>query len=47
MGIAEGGEIACAELVTHRVPARDAAAAFEMLDARPEEALQVVLDFTA
>jgi 2-desacetyl-2-hydroxyethyl bacteriochlorophyllide A dehydrogenase len=47
MGIAEGGEIACAELVTHRVPAREAATAFEMLDERPHEALQVVLDFGA
>lgn len=47
MGIAEAGVIRCAELVTHRIPAREAAAAFEMLDRRPHEALQVVLDFTS
>lgn len=47
MGMAEAGVVRCADLVTHRVPARDAAAAFAMLDERPHEALQVVLDFTA
>jgi 2-desacetyl-2-hydroxyethyl bacteriochlorophyllide A dehydrogenase len=47
MGLAESGAVRCAELVTHRVPARDAASAFELLDQRPHEALQVVLDFTA
>ncbi len=47
MAIAEAREVRCTELVTHRIPAREAAAAFEMLDARPDEALQVVLDFSA
>jgi threonine dehydrogenase-like Zn-dependent dehydrogenase len=34
-------------LVTHVVPAADAAEAFALLDARTEGALQVVLDFSA
>ena len=33
-------------LVTHRVPAAHAAQAYEVLDQRPTEALQIVLDYT-
>lgn len=33
-------------LISHVIPAREAADAFRLLDERPEEAIQVVLDFT-
>jgi 2-desacetyl-2-hydroxyethyl bacteriochlorophyllide A dehydrogenase len=39
------GRLALRELVTHVVAADDAPAAFEMLDATPQAALQVVLDY--
>ncbi len=41
------GRLRLSELVTHVVPAEDAPAAFEMLDAAPQDALQVVLDYRA
>lgn len=39
------GQLRLTDLITHTVPAEDAPAAFEMLDASPEAALQVVLDY--
>lgn len=45
LALAVDGRIDPAGLVTHVVPARDAAAAYRMLDQRPYEALQVVLTF--
>jgi 2-desacetyl-2-hydroxyethyl bacteriochlorophyllide A dehydrogenase len=38
-------ELPLATLVTHRFAFRDAASAYEMLDRKPEECLQVVLDY--
>lgn len=38
-------ELPLAALVTHRFPFREAAAAYELLERRPGEALQVVLDY--
>jgi len=43
--LAQDGVLRLTDLVTHMVPAEEAAAAFEMLDSAPEEALQVVLDY--
>ncbi|HYI33667.1 MAG TPA: oxidoreductase, partial [Glaciibacter sp.] len=40
------GQLKLSDLITHTVPAEEAPAAFEMLDATPEAALQVVLDYT-
>ena len=37
-------ELPLSGLVTHRFPRRDAAAAYELLDQRPEECMQVVLE---
>lgn len=39
------GRLRLRDLVSHTVPARNAPAAFVMLDERPQEALQVVLDY--
>jgi 2-desacetyl-2-hydroxyethyl bacteriochlorophyllide A dehydrogenase len=39
------GRLRLADLITHTMPAREAPAAFSMLDTAPEEALQVVLDY--
>ena len=47
MHLALSGAIAPAELVTHRVPVRDAANLFQVLDESPAEVLQAVLDFAA
>jgi threonine dehydrogenase-like Zn-dependent dehydrogenase len=41
------GQLRLTDLITHTVPAREAPAAFAMLDASPDEALQVVLDYGA
>ncbi len=41
------GRLMLTDLVTHTFPAEDAAAAFELLDAAGESALQVVLDYGA
>jgi 2-desacetyl-2-hydroxyethyl bacteriochlorophyllide A dehydrogenase len=38
-------ELPLSQLVTHRFPFRQAAAAYELLDRAPEECLQVVLDY--
>ena len=38
-------ELPLSELITHRLPLDQAAAAYELLDHRPEECLQVVLDY--
>jgi len=40
------GALDAASLVTHRFDIADAAAAYELLDTRPEAALQTVLDFS-
>ncbi len=40
------GHLKLTDLITHSMPAEEAPAAFEMLDASPETALQVVLDYT-
>jgi 2-desacetyl-2-hydroxyethyl bacteriochlorophyllide A dehydrogenase len=39
------GLVDTASLVSHRVPVEDAAGAYELLDRRPADALQVVLEF--
>lgn len=46
MQLALDGSIACAELVTHRAPAAEAASLFARLDESPAGVLQAVLDFT-
>ena len=38
-------ELPLSDLITHRFPLDQAAAAYELLDHRPEECLQVVLDY--
>ena len=43
----QAGQLQLTDLITHTVPAREAPAAFAMLDASPDEALQVVLDYGA
>jgi 2-desacetyl-2-hydroxyethyl bacteriochlorophyllide A dehydrogenase len=45
MGLAAGGRLSLEPLVTHVVPAEDAADAFRLLDEHPEDAVQVVLEF--
>lgn len=40
------GRLELAELITHVVSAEEAPMAFEMLDTAPEQAMQVVLDYT-
>ena len=45
MDLAARGDVRCTPLITHRVPAHDAPAVYELLDARPHEVLQAVLDF--
>ena len=45
MNLAAEGRVELAPLVSHRFPFRAAADAFELLDQRPEEAVQVVLEF--
>ncbi|MGH3756265.1 zinc-dependent alcohol dehydrogenase [Actinophytocola sp.] len=44
--LAAEGAVDPVGLVTHRVRVADAAAAYELIDERPAEALQVVLDYT-
>ncbi|MFC0681719.1 zinc-binding dehydrogenase [Lysobacter korlensis] len=46
IALAESGRLDVLSLISHQVPYRDAADAYRMLDERPGEALQVVLDFT-
>jgi threonine dehydrogenase-like Zn-dependent dehydrogenase len=45
MGLALSGKVQVHPLITHLVPATEAAALFQLLDERPAEALQAVLDF--
>ncbi|CAN5405962.1 zinc-binding alcohol dehydrogenase [soil metagenome] len=45
MALVEDGEIDVRPLVSHVLPVRDVASAYALLDERPEDALQVVLDF--
>lgn len=45
MGLVQAGQIDLAPLISRVVPARQAAAAYRMLDEEPGHALQVVLDF--
>ena len=42
----EGVMLELASLVSHVIPAAQVAEAFRLLDERPDEAVQVVLDFT-
>jgi 2-desacetyl-2-hydroxyethyl bacteriochlorophyllide A dehydrogenase len=46
MDLAIGGTVRCAELVTHRFPAREAAGVYRALDQEPRSVLQAVLDFS-
>ena len=46
MDLITSGRVCAGELITQRFPAADAPHAFELLHATPQEALQVVLDFT-
>jgi threonine dehydrogenase-like Zn-dependent dehydrogenase len=46
MQLAVGGSVRYADLVTHRVPMRDAAQLYQTLDEAPRSVLQGVLDFT-
>jgi len=45
MDLAGRDEVRCTPLITHCVAAREAAAIYEVLDTRPQEVLQAVLDF--
>jgi threonine dehydrogenase-like Zn-dependent dehydrogenase len=45
MDLAARGDVRCTPLITHRVPAHDAPRMYELLDSRPHEVLQAVLDF--
>jgi 2-desacetyl-2-hydroxyethyl bacteriochlorophyllide A dehydrogenase len=45
LDLAAAGQVDTASLVSHRVPVADAAEAYALLDERPAEALQVVLEF--
>ena len=47
MRLAIGGDVRCAELITHRVPAADAASLYHLIDEQPQAVLQAVLDFSA
>jgi 2-desacetyl-2-hydroxyethyl bacteriochlorophyllide A dehydrogenase len=46
LSLAHDGRLALDDLVTHVIPATKASDAFEMLDKTPQDALQVVLDYT-
>lgn len=45
LDLENAGRLRFDDLITHTVPAEDAARAFEMLDTAPADALQVVLDY--
>ena len=45
MDLVARGRVALDPLVTHVMPFREAAAAFELLDTRPEKVMQTVLSF--
>jgi 2-desacetyl-2-hydroxyethyl bacteriochlorophyllide A dehydrogenase len=46
MDLAMRGTVRCAELVTHRIPVRNAADLFRLIDEQPQSVLQAVLDFS-
>jgi 2-desacetyl-2-hydroxyethyl bacteriochlorophyllide A dehydrogenase len=45
MDLAARGDVRCTPLVTHRVAPADAPAIYDLLDTRPQDVLQAVLDF--
>jgi 2-desacetyl-2-hydroxyethyl bacteriochlorophyllide A dehydrogenase len=45
MSLVAEGRLDLVPLISHTIPARQAAEAFDLLDRRPEQAVQVVLDF--
>jgi threonine dehydrogenase-like Zn-dependent dehydrogenase len=45
MDLAMEGRVECTRLISHRVPATEAAAMYEMIDERPRDILLAVLDF--
>jgi 2-desacetyl-2-hydroxyethyl bacteriochlorophyllide A dehydrogenase len=45
MDLATRGAVDCTRLVTHHVPVREAAAIYQLLDERPQDVMQAVLDF--
>jgi threonine dehydrogenase-like Zn-dependent dehydrogenase len=47
MRLAVSGDVRCAELITHRVPAAEAASLYRLIDEQPQAVLQAVLDFSA
>ena len=46
-GLATSGALRCAELVTHRAPAAQAAELFQLIDEQPRSVLLAVLDFSS
>lgn len=46
MRLAMDGSVRCAELVSHVIPASQAAEAFRLIDEQPHDVLQAVLDFS-
>ncbi len=47
MDLAATGSLECTRLISHRVPAADAPAMYQLLDERPRDVLLAVLDFKA
>jgi 2-desacetyl-2-hydroxyethyl bacteriochlorophyllide A dehydrogenase len=47
MDFATRGAVDCIRLITHRVPVREAAAMYQLVDEHPQDVLQAVLDFRA
>jgi threonine dehydrogenase-like Zn-dependent dehydrogenase len=47
MQLATSGQVRCADLITHRVPASEAARLYRLIDEQPQAVLQAVLDFSA
>jgi threonine dehydrogenase-like Zn-dependent dehydrogenase len=45
MDLAVRGALECTRLITHRVPVGEAAEVYQLLDQRPQDVLQAVLDF--
>jgi 2-desacetyl-2-hydroxyethyl bacteriochlorophyllide A dehydrogenase len=45
LGLVAGGQVDIGPLISHRVPVEDAADAYTLLDTRPGDALQVLLEF--
>jgi len=40
-------KLASAELITHRIPFKDAGTAYELIDSRPEDTIKVVLTYAS